>query len=148
MYCYKYPRPALTVDAVVFRKKADDYEILLIERKFPPYKGKWALPGGFVDMDETLDNAVSRELKEETGLENIDLEQLHTFGSLNRDPRGRTVSVVYWGIAERSKEAFAGDDAAKTRWFNIKDLPALAFDHDEVIKMALSKLSLKNNNNH
>ncbi len=140
MYCYKYPRPALTVDAVVFKKSDKNYKVLLIERKFPPYKGKWALPGGFVDMDETLDNAISRELKEETGLENIHLEQLHTFGTLNRDPRGRTVSVVYWGIAKNDSNAVAGDDAAKAKWFDINTLPELAFDHNNVIKMAIKKI--------
>ena len=140
MYCYKYPRPALTVDAVVFRKSDNDYKVLLIERKFPPYKGKWALPGGFVDMDETLETAVSRELKEETGLEEVPLEQLNTFGALNRDPRGRTVSVVYWGIAKNNSNAVAGDDAAKTKWFDVNNLPDLAFDHGKVIKMAIEKL--------
>ncbi len=141
MYCYKYPRPAVTVDAVVFRQKDNRYQLLLIERKFPPYQGKWALPGGFVDMDETLDEAVKRELQEETGLENVNLEQLHTFGGLNRDPRGRTISIVYWGMAESSVAVLAGDDAAKAHWFNLSALPELAFDHEKVVRMAVERLA-------
>jgi 8-oxo-dGTP diphosphatase len=143
MYCYKYPRPLLTVDAVVFKKNRQHYEVLLIERKFPPYKGKWALPGGFVDMDENLDNAIKRELEEETNIKNINLKQLYTFGDLNRDPRGRTVSVVYWGVAEKNIITLAGDDAAKTKWFHLNSLPDLAFDHNKIIEKALICLSEK-----
>jgi len=139
-YTYPYPRLSLTVDAAVFKIIDSKKFILLIQRKNEPFLGKWALPGGFVDMDETLETAVSRELEEETGLINIELKQLHAFSELNRDPRGRTVSVVFWGIIKNEAIPISGDDAADARWFEIENLPELAFDHDEVVKMALKKL--------
>ena len=143
MNCYQYPRPALTVDAVVFRKNKNATEVLLIRRKFPPYRGRWALPGGFVEMDETLDDAVRRELKEETGMKDVDLQQLHTFGDPGRDPRGRTVSVIYWGFAGAQNSAVAGDDAARAEWFDLSALPELAFDHDRVVEMAVERMELE-----
>lgn len=139
-YSYPYPRASLTVDAVVFKRFDDNYRVLLIERGNPPFKGKWALPGGFLDMDETLEEAVVRELHEETSLSGIELKQLHAFSSLDRDPRGRTISVIFWGILENKQEAKAGDDASKTQWFEINNLPSLAFDHDEVLQLAIHKL--------
>lgn len=142
-YTYPYPRPALTVDAVVFKNDGMNWQVLFIQRKNEPFKGKWALPGGFVDMNETVEEAVERELLEETGLSSIELEQLHTFSAIHRDPRGRTVSVVYWGIAEKSALPVSGDDAADARWFKVDNLPELAFDHDEVMKMALKKIKDK-----
>ncbi len=138
-HTYTYPRPALTVDAVVFRERNDSRELLLIRRGQPPFEGAWALPGGFVDMDETLDEAVHRELKEETAIQQLKLEQLHTFGALDRDPRGRTVSVVYWGWLNENQYAVAGDDASEAQWFSIAKLPHLAFDHQEVIAMAINR---------
>lgn len=143
-YTYQYPRPALTVDAVIFRKKELEWEILLIQRKNPPFKNGWALPGGFVDMDETLEHAIERELQEETALINIDLEQLHAFSKPGRDPRGHTITIVFWGILNHKQEAKAGDDAGKVEWFNFDNLPQLAFDHDEVIKNAIQKLHYTN----
>lgn len=140
-YTYTYPRPAVTVDAVVFRRSAPGISVLLIERRNDPFKGYWALPGGFVDMEETLEEAVSRELAEETGLKNIELEQLQAFSAIGRDPRGRTISVVFWGILQNDLEPVSGDDAAEARWFNINNLPNLAFDHDEVLQLALKKLN-------
>jgi 8-oxo-dGTP diphosphatase len=141
-FSYKYPRPAVTIDAAVFRKAFSGWEILLIQRGKEPYLGMWALPGGFVDMDETLEQAVARELKEETGLEGINLEQLHTFSEVNRDPRHRTISTVYIGIIpDNLIKAVAGDDALDAKWFRIDQLPELAFDHAEVIKYAIQKLS-------
>ena len=140
-YTYKHPRPSLTVDAVVFRhRNKDGFEILLIQRDRPPFEGNWALPGGFVDMDETLEMAVNRELEEETNLKAIELKQLHSFSALDRDPRGRTVSVVFWGMLNDNQQAKAGDDARETKWFPINQLPKLAFDHDEVVEMAIQKL--------
>jgi len=139
-YTYKYPRPALTVDAVVFKKSDKETSVLLIERKNPPYKGKWALPGGFVDMDETVESAAARELLEETGLAGIKLQQLHTFSAVERDPRGRTISVVFWGVITNSETARAGDDAADAKWFSIDNLPDLAFDHQEIMAMAITML--------
>jgi len=140
MICYKYPRPSLTVDAVVFKQEGVNTYVLLIQRKNPPYQNKWALPGGFVDMDETLESAVSRELMEETGISDVEFQQLHAFSSLERDPRGRTVSVVFWGWLPNKKKPVAGDDAADARWFNLNNLPLLAFDHQEILQMAIGKL--------
>ncbi len=139
-YTYKYPRPALTVDAVIFKKAHNETMLLLIQRDQPPFEGQWALPGGFVDMDETLDHAIQRELMEETGLANIYLEQFRTFGDLNRDPRGRTVSVVFYGFAETDAHAVAGDDARNVDWFPLPSLPQLAFDHNLVITTAIEYL--------
>lgn len=142
-YTYQYPRPALTVDAAIFRKTDSSFEILLIQRGNPPFKGSWALPGGFVDMDESLEDAINRELMEETALTNIDLKQLHAFSKPGRDPRGHTITVVFWGILENKQTAIAGDDAHTVRWYNINQLPELAFDHDDIIEIAVHKL--KNN---
>ena len=139
-YTYKYPRPSLTVDATVFREKNHRYELLLIQRKYEPFEGRWALPGGFVDMDETLEEAVTRELKEETNLTGVELNQLHAFSTLGRDPRGHTISVVFWGVLNTDQEAVAGDDAKNAKWFNLDHLPELAFDHHQVVKFAMGKI--------
>lgn len=130
----------VTVDAVIFRKSLDFTEVLLIKRANPPFKNHWALPGGFVDLNEDLDVAVKRELLEETGLENINLKQLHTFGAVGRDPRGHMISVAYFGIAAENAVAIANDDAAEAQWFDITNLPSLAFDHSEIITMAKEML--------
>ncbi len=142
-YTYRYPRPALTVDAVVFRKEDQRIQVLLIQRKHSPFEGMWALPGGFVEMDEDLDEAVARELEEETGLKNIVLKQLHTFGAPDRDPRHRTVSVVFSGWLTDMQQAVAGDDARNLNWFDIDHLPDLAFDHEKIMQLALQTLSSK-----
>lgn len=134
MYTYKYPRPALTVDAIVLRKHQNNWQILLIERGIEPYKGKWALPGGFVNMDELLENACVRELHEETGLVIEKMTQLKAFDAINRDPRHRTISVVFYSVLENDQRIKAGDDAKKADWFSINHLPDLAFDHAEIIK--------------
>jgi len=142
-YTYRYPRPALTVDAVIFRKEDQRIQVLLIRRKHSPFEGMWALPGGFVEMDEDLDEAVARELEEETGLKNIALKQLHTFGAPDRDPRHRTVSVVFSGWLTDMQHAVAGDDARNINWFDIDHLPDLAFDHEKILQLALQTLSSK-----
>ncbi len=141
-YTYDWPRPMVTVDAAVFRYTDGRIELLLIRRKNEPYKGRWAIPGGFVDMDEELEDAVVRELAEETGLTGIHLEQMHTFGTIGRDPRGRQITIVFMGIAnERQAGVKAGDDAAEAKWFDIKNLPDdMAFDHNRVAKFAIEKL--------
>ena len=143
-YNYEYPRAALTVDAVVFCRFPAGLQLLLIQRDRPPFEGMWALPGGFADMDETLEEVVARELQEETGLTGINLEQLKAFSSLDRDPRHRTISIVFTGFTWiENSLAKAGDDARNARWFPVGELPSLAFDHAEIIQTALLKISAK-----
>ena len=141
-YIYDWPRPMVTVDAVVFAFFKNKARLLLIKRKNEPFKGKWALPGGFVGIDEELDRAAARELAEETGLVNVTLEQMHTFGNVGRDPRGRQITIAFMGIAvEESTKTKAGDDAEEARWFDIERLPAdMAFDHYEMARFAIGKL--------
>ncbi|MHC4387738.1 MAG: NUDIX domain-containing protein [Planctomycetota bacterium] len=144
-YVYDWPRPMVTVDAVVFGFFKNKVKLLLIKRKKEPFKSKWALPGGFVGIDEELEEAVARELVEEAGLADVELEQMHTFGTVGRDPRGRQITVVFMGIAQKGQTRIrAGDDAAEARWFDIEKLPEdLGFDHDEVAEFALKKLKRK-----
>lgn len=139
-YTYEHPRPAVTVDIVLFRNNVS--EILLIRRLNPPFEGLWALPGGFIDMDETLEEAAARELMEETRLGNLTLKQLHAFSALDRDPRHRTISIAFYGkINCNDNTAIAGSDAKEATWFNLKALPILAFDHDSIVAMAAEKVS-------
>jgi 8-oxo-dGTP diphosphatase len=143
-HTYQYPRAALTVDGVVFGFDAGELKVLLIQRALEPFKGKWALPGGFVRVDETLDEAVRRELAEETGLENVFLEQLYTFGAVKRDPRERVVSVAYYALVKLSgHHAKAATDAANAQWFPVSQVPKLAFDHADILAMALTRLQGK-----
>jgi len=139
-YVYEWPRPMVTVDAAVFTFIDGNPHLLLIQRKHEPYEGQWGIPGGFIEMDEELEDAVARELEEETGLKGVALEQLRTFGTVGRDPRGRQITVVYMGVAEEGQtEVHGGDDAADARWFDIGRLPEnLAFDHDAVINVAIA----------
>ncbi len=131
-FTYDYPRPAVTVDIILITK--DELpKILLIQRKHAPFKGTWALPGGFLDMDEDLPTAAQRELKEETNIENMILRQFKTYGDVHRDPRGRTVSVVFYAFVENEMKTLAGDDASEAKWFKINELPALAFDHQLIL---------------
>lgn len=140
-YTYTYPRMQVTVDAVIVRSNDEDTdEVLLIERKHDPYQGSWALPGGFVDMDETLADAAKRELYEETGLVVDSLTQFYTFDAVNRDPRGRTISIVFIGHADSSARIKAGDDASTADWFSFDALPPLAFDHEKVLAMAKKRI--------
>jgi 8-oxo-dGTP diphosphatase len=141
---YKYPRPNLTVDCVVFGLDEEDLKILLIQRNLPPFEGKWALPGGFVQMDETLVEAARRELREETGVQNLYLEQLYTFGAVDRDPRERIVSVAYYALVNlNDHELMAATDARDAAWFSVDDLPSLAFDHIEIVNVAHKRLKGK-----
>ncbi len=144
-YVYDWPRPMVTVDAAVFTFSGDKARVLLINRGNEPFKGKWALPGGFVGMDEELENAVARELEEETGLVGVRLKQMRTFGTVGRDPRGRQITIVFMGIATEDQTRIkAGDDAAQAQWFDIENLPKdMAFDHNEGIKIAIEKLGRK-----
>ncbi|MCE3227036.1 MAG: hydrolase [Bacteroidetes bacterium] len=141
----EYPRIDITVDAVVFGYKPDEgISVLLIKRKKDPFKGTWAIPGGFVEVDESLEHAVSRELKEETGIEVNYLEQLYTFGEPKRDPRKRIVSVAYYALVKPDiYEVHAADDAEGAEWFNIEKLPKLAFDHKYILEMAIFRLRNK-----
>ncbi len=143
MYSYEYPHPAVTVDVAVFSHQANHYRLLLIKRADPPEKDKWALPGGFVDIDEDLETAVHRELQEETGISGIEIEQLHTFGAPDRDPRERIITVVYTALVHDEMQANAASDAAEAEWFDINALPELAFDHDEIIRLACEKIEAK-----
>ena len=141
-YIYDWPRPMVTVDAVVFAFFDGKTNLLLIKRKNEPFKNEWALPGDFIEMDEDLQTAAARELQEETCLKNVHLTQLHTFGKLGRDPRGRLITVAFMGIAtEGLSDIKPADDAAQAKWFDIENLPKnLAFDHDEMIKYGIEKL--------
>lgn len=144
MYTYKYPRPALTIDIVLFQRVQELYRILLIRRAQEPFAGKYALPGGFVDLNETLKEAAGRELREETGLEDIRLVQIHTFSDLDRDPRERVISTAYGAVIEDDDPILpqAGSDAAEVNWFDISNLPPLAFDHNFIIQAAIKKMIL------
>jgi len=140
-HTYKYARAALTVDCVVFGLDDEDLKVLLIRRGLEPYAGSWALPGGFVRVDETLEAAARRELHEEAGLENVFLEQLYSFGALERDPRERVVTVAYFALVKRSEHAVrAATDAADVRWYPARRTPKLAFDHRAVLNAALERL--------
>jgi 8-oxo-dGTP diphosphatase len=135
-------RPAIsvTVDIVLFKQEENKtLFILLIRRRNEPFQNAWALPGGFVEADEDLETAARRELEEETGLHAGTLEQLYAFGTPGRDPRGRTISIAYTGMADPESQLKAGDDAAETRWYNVMELPELAFDHREIIQKAVLK---------
>ena len=134
MYNYNYPRAALTTDALVFVKQEAQTFVLLIQRGREPFKDKWALPGGFIEMDETLEAACKRELEEETGLLVTKMTQFKTYDAINRDPRHRTISVVYAAKLGEKKKVIGSDDAAKADWFSIEDLPELAFDHNIILK--------------
>lgn len=143
-HSYEFPRPALTVDCVVFGLDEDELEVMLIRRGLEPFAGRWALPGGFVRLDETLDEAARRELEEETGLRKVYLEQLYTFGAVDRDPRERVVTVAYYALVKLSDHKIrAATDAADAAWFSLSDLPDLAFDHAHILEVALERLKSK-----
>lgn len=145
MYTYEYPRPSVTVDIVVYGYDGGkQLKLLLIQRGSDPYKGSWALPGGFVDMDEDLETAALRELEEETGVKDLYLEQLYTFGTPGRDPRGRVISVAYFSLVNlQDHPAVAASDATKAEWFPLNELPVLAFDHSDIIETANGRLAAK-----
>jgi 8-oxo-dGTP diphosphatase len=143
-YTYEYPRPALTVDCVVFGLDEQDLKVLLVRRGGQPFAGRWALPGGFVNMDETLDAAARRELEEETGLRIRLLEQLHTFGAVHRDPRGRVVTVAYYALVRLADHTLlAASDACDARWHSVHRPPRLAFDHADILRVARERLRAK-----
>jgi 8-oxo-dGTP diphosphatase len=140
-HTYQYARPALTADIVVFALDEHDLQVMLIQRDLAPFAGNWALPGGFVRVEETLDEAAARELREETGLQDIFLEQLYTFGTVDRDPRERIVTVAYYALVNLAGHAVqASTDARSAAWFSVNDLPKLAFDHRQILDVALERL--------
>lgn len=138
-YCYKYPHPTVTTDCVIFGFNGERLQVLLIERGIEPYKGRWAFPGGFLKMDETAEEGAKRELKEETGLADAYIQQLHTFSAPNRDPRERVITIAYYALV-KIQEVKGGDDAASARWFPLDEIPPLAFDHDYILRMATQRL--------
>lgn len=133
-YQYSFPHPALTVDIILIVENLKCIELLLIKRRDNPFKNQWALPGGFVDEQEPLKIAAKRELFEETSIKNVELEQFMTYGNSHRDPRGWTVSVVFWSKIATKINAKPSDDAIESEWFDIQHLPNLAFDHKQIIK--------------
>jgi 8-oxo-dGTP diphosphatase len=139
MYCYKYPHPAVATDCVIFGFDGIKLQVLLIERGIEPFKGKWALPGGFLRMDEDAEHGAKRELKEETNLTANYIEQFYAFTSPNRDPRERTISIAYYALV-KIEEVIGGDDAARAQWFDMDDIPELAFDHDQILSKATERL--------
>lgn len=138
-YCYNYPHPALTCDCVIFGFDGLVLKVLLIERGIEPYKGRWAFPGGFMNIDETTDECARRELKEETGLDNVEVRQFHTFSAVGRDPRERVVTVAHYALVKIS-EVKGGDDARNAQWFALNEIPSLAFDHDRILRLAFQTL--------
>jgi len=140
----KYQYPAVSVDVVIFTLREDDLQALLVQRKNPPFEGRWAIPGGFVEEDESLEVAARRELAEETGVRDVYLEQLYTFGDPGRDPRGRVITVAYLALVPSPLTVEAGSDASDARWWSVYQLPLrLAFDHDKILSYALQRLRYK-----
>ena len=138
-YTYEYPHPAVTADCGIFGFDGKEIKTLLIQRAHYPYEGCWAFPGGYLEMDETVEQAASRELKEETGLDQGHFRQIKAYSAVDRDPRERIVTVAFYVIA-KVREAKGGDDAAEARWFPINALPKLAFDHEEIFRDALTQV--------
>jgi len=143
-YNYRYPHPAVTTDIVIFTIHDERLELLLIRRASEPYRDCWALPGGFVDIDEDLDACALRELDEETGVTGVYLEQLYTFGAPNRDPRERVISVAYYALVPPNRVSIrAASDARDVAWFQLDQLPRLGFDHEQIVDMAHARLASK-----
>lgn len=138
-YCYQYPHPSVTADCVIFGFDGSQLQVLLVERGVEPYKGKWALPGGFMRIDESAEDCALRELKEETGLSTAYIKQFHAFTTPDRDPRERVVTIAYYALV-KLQNVEGGDDAARAQWFSLDDVPALAFDHDEILRKAEREL--------
>lgn len=138
-YCYKHPHPSVTTDCVIFGFDGTNLKVLLVERGIEPYKGRWALPGGFMRMDESAEEGALRELKEETGLEGAYIKQFGTFTAPNRDPRERVITIAYYALV-KLQEVRGADDAADARWFDLGKVPSLAFDHDMILRTALNEL--------
>ncbi len=138
-YSYKYPHPAVTADCVIFGFDGVSIKVLLVQRGIEPFKGSWAFPGGFMKMDETAEECAKRELEEETGLKDTTVEQFHTFSAVGRDLRERVITVAHYALV-RISDVKGGDDAANARWFAYDEIPSLAFDHDQILRMAVNRL--------
>ena len=138
-YIYEYPRPAVTADCVVITKETEP-KVLLIQRGNEPFKGQWAFPGGFMNMDETTEQCAIRELEEETGLKVTEIQQIGAYSKVDRDPRGRTVTVAYLAIIDKVEVVQGLDDAAKAQWFSLSSLPKLAFDHEDIMNDVIKKI--------
>lgn len=138
-YSYKYPHPSVTTDCVIFGFDGSRLKVLLVERGVEPFKGKWALPGGFLRMDESAEQGALRELQEETGLKTAYIKQFHTFTDPDRDPRERVITIAYYALV-RLQDVVAGDDAARAEWFSLDEVPSLAFDHDRILRTALQEI--------
>lgn len=143
-YTYKYPRPAVTADVVAITNE-EEPKVLLIQRGYEPYKGCWAFPGGFMEMDETTKECAIRELEEETGLRLDNMVQVGAYSKVDRDPRGRTITIAYLAIVDDQLSVIAQDDAAMAEWFSINNLPTLAFDHKEIMADAISMYNIIKN---
>jgi len=138
-YCYKYPHPSVTTDCVIFGFDGARLHVLLVQRGIEPYKGRWAMPGGFLRMDESAETGALRELQEETGMRGAYIKQFHTFSAPGRDPRERVITIAFYALV-RMQEVKGGDDAADARWFALDDVPSLAFDHDQILRKATQEL--------
>lgn len=144
-YTYKYPHPAVTTDCIVFGFDGTGLNILLIKRGIEPYKDCWAFPGGFLNMDETTEECAIRELEEETGMKIQGLQQIGAYSKVDRDPRGRTITVAYLAVIDSPCEVIGQDDAANAQWFPLDALPRLAFDHDEIMSDAIERYNRMRN---
>lgn len=138
-YTYKYPHPSVTTDCVIFGFDGTSLKVLLVERGLEPFKGRWAFPGGFLNMDESAEAGALRELQEETGLTGAYIKQFHTFSQPDRDPRERVITIAYYALV-RLQNVRGGDDASRAEWFALDKVPALAFDHDLILRVALNEL--------
>ena len=141
-YCYKYPRPSVTTDCVIFGIDKEELSVLLVQRGNDPYKGYWAFPGGFLNMDEDAETGARRELNEETGFETDLIEEFGTFSGVNRDPRGRVITIAFYALVPK-REVHGADDAVDARWFSVHDMPELAFDHAQMFQKAITTLKEK-----
>ena len=139
-YHYKYPHPSVTTDCVIFGFDGESVKVLLIERGGEPYKGCWAFPGGFLEMDESAEEGARRELMEETGLTTPFVKQFHAFSAPDRDPRERVLTIAYYSLV-RLSEVKGMDDAKQAKWFPLNEVPKLAFDHDEMLRVAKEDIS-------
>ena len=138
-FAYEYPRAAMTADTVIFGFDGEALNVLLVKRGVAPFKGKWALPGGFLRMNETINQCAQRELTEETSFPEIYMEQFGVFSEVNRDPRGRVITTAFYALTPL-REVHGGDDAAEAKWFPLDRIPALAFDHDRILRVATNRL--------